>query len=175
MNDIVIAKRYAKAAIQTLTQQQIDTTLNQIHLMREIFASSDEVKQMLVSPYVDKKKKLDFITEVLKDVKNNEFWKQLMKVIVLQNRSQIMQLFFTEFEIMLYQALGQRKVSITFAHQPDDETKSIVKNEIERILKSNIVADIRVDKGIIGGFIAIDKNTVIDASVASHLSRFSSN
>ena len=172
MRDNVIAKRYAKAALQALPMDKHTEALNQIHLMREIFADSEEIKKMLVSPFVKKSLKLDFVDSVTAHVKNSEFWSQVIKVIILKNRSGITKLFFTELEEMLYDELGQRKIDLIFAHEHSEETINNVKKEIEEMLKTGVVLDIRIDKEIIGGFIAIDKNKVIDASVDSHLKKF---
>ena len=172
MKNIIIAKRYAAAAMQSLSPDKYEEVLNQIHLMVEIFGKSEKIKKMLLSAFVKKEDKLNFIKDFTQGVKNQDFWQKILNLLVLKNRSQIMHQFFIEFEIMLYHALDKKKIILTFANAQDDETVDKVKNELERILQKNIVCDIQVDKELIGGFVAIDKNTVIDASIRSNLNRF---
>ncbi|MCL2063084.1 MAG: ATP synthase F1 subunit delta [Candidatus Cloacimonetes bacterium] len=172
MKNIIIAKRYAKAAMQTLNPEIYADILNQIQLMHDVFSNNEAIKRMLASAFVNKEKKLDFINEITELVKNREFWRKSLTVLVLKNRSSIMKLFFIELEEMLYKELNQKKVDIIFARNQDSETIENVKKEVEKILHKNIVCDVHIDKDIIGGFIAIDKNTIIDASVRSNLNRF---
>ena len=171
MKNIIIAKRYAKAAIQSLSPEKYHEVLEQLVYMKEIFKNHKALK-ILTSTVIKVDHKIELVNEVTENIKNKEYWEQMFKVLILKKRCHVLEQFFIEFEDLLYKSLNQKKINLIFAHQQDEETINGVKKEIEKILCHSVVCDVSIDKSIIGGFIAKSREKVIDASVKSNLKRF---
>ena len=172
MKNTLIAKRYAKAAISSLKHEQFQSVLNDLKKMKNLFCSKPEILKYVSSAIIDKHKKLDFLNSLSDNTQNKEFWKQLFKVFVMRKRNSVLLLFFNEFESLLYAGLNQKHIDLIFAHDQDSTIVNSVQKEIENILKNKIICDVHVDKSIIGGFIAVSKDRIIDASVRTNLNNF---
>jgi len=172
MKNIIIAKRYSQAALQVLNPEKYHDILNQIHILKVAFRENPQIIKILVSSIVKRNDKIRILNNLIENFENNDFWQRSFSVLIKKNRSDLIEQFLSEFEELLDKAMDQKRITLIFAHEPDDETVLVVKNAIEEILQSKIVYDIRVDKSIIGGFVAMNKNKLIDASVLSNLCRF---
>lgn len=172
MKYILISKRYAAAAIQSLDSEKLPEILNQIYSMKKTVKDNPEIRKIFSSAIVQKTKKIEFLNSLTENMENQDFWNHLLTVLIYKNRGNILEVFLNEFEKMLDAVLKQKHVRLLLAHEHDQETLDLIKNEIEKTLNSRVVCDVQIDKSIIGGFIASTEGQIIDASIRSNLNRF---
>lgn len=172
MKNILIAKRYASAAIHSLKESDYQKILNQLKAFKRVFKDNPELKKFFASTIIQKDKKIKFLSSITEDLENKDYWNQLISVIIIKNRGIILDIFFVEFEKLLNSHLNQKNVNIVLAHEQDDETLDLIRREIERTLDCKVVFDVEVNKEIIGGFIAHTDSQLIDASIKSNLTKF---
>ena len=172
MKQILIAKRYASAAIESIPPEQYQDTLTQIKTLKTLLAQHPEILKIFSSTIIQKQKKIEFVNQIIETIDNPAFIAQIIKVLVLKQRENILEALLCELHKMLDEKLNQKTICITLAHTPDNDTIEKIKQSVEKTLNSKIVYEIQIDKNIIGGFIATTENIKIDAAVSSNLNRF---
>ena len=172
LKDIILAKRYALAALQCIKQEDYQKTSDETFELRKMFKSIPDLGKYFTSSVIHKQQKQDFIQSIFSDFYNREFWESIFTVFIIKNRGNLIELFLKTFDLLLIEALDQTHIDLILAHEQDNETVGLIDQEVERILGCKVITDVTIDKEIIGGFIALAKNQIIDASVRSQLRRF---
>jgi len=168
----ILAKRYAQATLNTLSADKYHDVFVQIEIMKQLINENPKLGEIVRSKLVKNEAKIEFLSNILANVPDKEFWMKIFKVMILKNRSEIMILFLYEFDSLLKAHLQMKDVKLILAHEQDQKTLDTIREEIEGFLKSKVLYKIQMDKKILGGFIAISDNKMIDASVLTSLNRF---
>ena len=172
MKDIILSKRYAIAALLCIKKEDYQKASDETFELRKLFKENPELTKIFTSSIVKKKHKLDFIDGLFDNFHNNIFWENIFKVLVTKNRGNLIELFLKSLDILLIEALDQTHINLILAHEQDKKTVNLIENEVEIILGNKIITDVSIDKEIIGGFIALTKNQIIDASIRTQLRKF---
>ena len=172
MKDIIIAKRYASAALKSLNTNKYIEILDQLYYIKMVFTENPKAIKILTSKIIRKEHKVSLIKSVTEEIKNKDFWQQMFFVLIKKNRIDLLELFFGELEKSLFQVLNQEQINLIFARQQEKETIDNIKKSIEKILNKKVIYNIQIDEELIGGFVAKSRNKVIDASIRSNLNRF---
>jgi F-type H+-transporting ATPase subunit delta len=172
MKNMLIAKRYANAAVQNLNPEKYQEVSHEASTLKKFFEDNPNYLRWLSSPIIHKEKKKEFFTALIENLKNKDFWASLFKVFIAKQRCDILDSFLTEFDYLLIENLQQTHINLILAHPQDEATIATIKTGIEKILKCKVTCDVSIDKDIIGGFVVMTRNQIIDASVRSQLQRF---
>ena len=140
--------------------------------MKQLFSESLEVKRFMSSPIIKNELKLELVRALLEDMQGKEFWIQMLTVLFLNQRGNLLDTFFIEFERTLNQHLNQKTVKLTLANELDPPTMDLIQREVESILGCKVVFKIHMDKDIVGGFIAESDTKYIDSSIRTNVNRF---
>lgn len=173
MKHLILAKRYVLAALANLPQEKHQVIYDQLEMMRKVLTDHPEVDKIITSEIVKKPQKIEFISSLLENLENKDFWVQFFKVLILKNRCSLIKVCLNEFEVLLCERLRLKHIKLTVAHTPDSETLAVLATELEKILKCKAIFQIEIDEQILGGFIASTADQVIDASIRTSLLRFS--
>jgi len=168
----ILAKRYAQATLNTLPTEKYQDIFHQFEVMKNIIKTHPKLREIIRSKIVRNEQKLEFLRNILEGVENNDFWMRAFTVLILKNRSEIIGLFLHEFDILLKKTLRMKDVKLILANEHDNQTLDNIREEIEIFLDSKVLYEVQLDKNILGGFIAISDNKMIDASVLTSLHRF---
>ena len=172
MKQKILARRYAQATLDSMTSDKYQEILAQVIFMKRFIKKYPKLGEIVRSKVVRNDSKLEFLDGILGTMENKEFWMKIFRVMVLKNRSDIMELFLDEFDNLLKLKLRIKDVKLVLAHKHDKGTLNHIRGEIETHLNSKISYETHIDKSILGGFIAISDNKTVDASVLTSLMRF---
>ena len=172
MKVVLIAKRYAKAALDILQPDMYEEILKEVKILRAIFDGHPEIKKFLSATIIAKHPKTALYYNLTSGFKHQEFWNSLFKVFIIKKRNNIVHQFFREFEHMIYEQLNTAYVRIFTAHNHDKQTLDTIQTYVETVLHKKTVYSAHIDKSLIGGFVAKTKERTIDASVKRNLNKF---
>ena len=173
MKHLTLAKRYVSAALSNLTSDKHQKIYEQLELMRKVLTEHPEVNKIITSKIIKKPRKIEFVSTLVENLENKDFWVQFFTVLILKNRCSLITVCLSEFEDLLCEYLKLKHIRLTLAHEADSETLAVLKKEIEKILNCTAIIRIESDREILGGFIARTSDKVIDASIRTSLMRFS--
>jgi ATP synthase F1 delta subunit len=175
MKKVLIAKRYAMAALDYLTPDKYETVLKEVKILRRVFEEDPGILKFLSAAIIKKHPKTNLYYHLTANFQNVDFWFELFKVINGKKRNNIVLQFFREFEHLIYKKLNYTYVRIYTTHHHDSETLKQIQSYVESILKTKTVYSTYIDKSLMGGFVAKTKEKTIDASVKHNLKLFKRN
>ncbi len=141
-----------------------------VALLADLYRRSKEVRNFLVSPFVERKAKLAFLSSLAKKLKvpseAMEVFEYLLDINGFSLLSDIRRIYDHEIEKLMKTTKG----TLYLATDLGRDTKKIV-SAIEKAVGLELEVDVKVDESLIGGFLFKTHGMVIDASVRRQLDR----
>jgi len=162
-----IARRYAKALVEVLSDEQIGKVLEELKSLLELFDESS--LKYLKSPIVPVEKKKELLQLVVEKIKISNELSRVLQLMAEKNRLGVLKEFCNEFEILANEKLGLIKAEIISATELDEKTVKRIAEKIEKLFKRKPEISIKIDPSLIGGFIIKVADKVIDASIRTQL------
>ncbi|SMO53991.1 ATP synthase F1 subcomplex delta subunit [Balnearium lithotrophicum] len=165
--EVRIARRYAKALSEVLTDDKIEKVLEELKTLLSLF--DDKAIRYFKSPIIPTEKKRELLSNVLQKVEVTEELKKVLNLMAERDRLGLLKEFSEEFEKFADARLGVVKAEITSATELDSEVLEKIKAKIEEIFKKKAEVTVKIDPSLIGGFIVRVADKVLDASVKTQL------
>jgi F-type H+-transporting ATPase subunit delta len=169
MRESRIAARYALAlfniAVKSGNADMVAVDLNQL---RSFSASHKGFLQFLRSPNITSDEKMTFLRTIF----TTRLSPQLLSffdLLLRKHRIALLPDIAIEFERLLEDYQGLIKARVVTAVQIDDDTKSRLKEKLEKISGKKIEIIQKIDRSIIGGIIVYMHNRIIDRSIRREL------
>jgi len=172
LKEIIIAKRYAKAALQCLKPNDYKVVSKEVYDLRLFFDKNPQIQKYISSPMIKKEEKISLFNSIIEEYNYKDFWNRTFNIIISKQRSDIIPFFLKMLDILLIDALDQLHIDLILAHEQDSHIVDLIEDKLSDILGRRVVSNIIIDDNIIGGFIGITQNQIVDASVKSQLNRF---
>ena len=172
MKNKLIAQRYANAVIMNVNEDLYTSIMEDVYILNQIFASSPESIKIIDSFLLSVPKRIELSKNITAKLNNKNIWKNLFEILIKKHRFSIILDILNEIEIFILQSRNQLKVLLKIAHSISNETLEKIKNEIVKILKKDIVLNIKIAPEIIGGFVAEAESIHIDGSIKNNLIKF---
>lgn len=162
------AIRYAKAileiAVSSGKANQVNEDMNSIIAA---VASSDDLKQFLLSPIVTSDLKLNVLTEVFSSVQKET--KSLFKLLQANKRFEILVAIATQFNTQFDEMNGVEVANVTTAFPITADLEAQILAKAATISTKKLTIHNTVDPSIIGGFILRIGDKQYNASVSNRL------
>jgi F-type H+-transporting ATPase subunit delta len=165
--EVRIARRYAKALSEVLTDDKIEKVLEELKTLLSLF--DDKAIRYFKSPIIPTEKKRELLSNVLQKVEVTEELKKVLNLMAERDRLGLLKEFSEEFEKFADARLGVVKAEITSATELDSEVLEKIKSKIEEIFNKKAEVTVKIDPSLIGGFIVKVADKVLDASVKTQL------
>jgi F-type H+-transporting ATPase subunit delta len=165
-----IAKRYGYALFDVYKE------ISQRELIRDIFSQFVEMLkqykdlyEIFISPVIKNSEKIKLLEDLLKNMKYEERFLNFLKLLIYNNRFKYIYSIY-DFLIDLYNEDSRLVVANLYvAEVPDKSILSDLQNELESLICYKVLFDIKVKKDILGGFMIVLKDKLIDASIKKAL------
>ncbi len=169
MTSSKVAIRYAKSFIDISIEKEILNTVAQdFDLVVNTFADSADLLRAIKSPLVKSEIKKNILTEIFsKKISKDSL--DFISFIITKSREEILVDILKTFESLRDKHIGVVKVDVITAFDFSDDQKTRLQQRFESYLKKKARLTYKVDKNIIGGFIAKVGDTVYNASVIHQL------
>ena len=169
MRNLRIASRYAKALLSLAEENQIiDEAYESMSVVLDVFEKNRELKVLLSSPIVRESRKVNIVQKIFENKVNKLILKYLL-IITRKKRSFLIEPIAVEYKRLHKLKLNIETVTVTTAHDIDDEIKGKVIKVARHITDKKIEFQNIVDLSIIGGFILKIGDYYYDASIRRSL------
>jgi len=168
----LIAQRYANAVIMNVNEDLYASIMDDVTILNQIFASSPESIKIIDSFLLSIPKRIELTKDITAKLKNKNIWKNLFEILIKKHRFSIILDILIEIEIFILHSRNQIKVVLKIAHSISNEILDKIKNKIVKILKKDIILNIKITPEIIGGFVAEAESIHIDGSIKNNLIKF---
>ena len=171
MNISSITVRYAKAIYQAASEENvIDNVNNDITALDAIIKESPEFKSVINSPTLKISEKKN-ILEVLFKGKMADVIFNFLVLLVENKREMYLEDICRNFHTQYKRDQGIKEAVFTTTYKLEDTTREQVEKKIAAIFSSKVTLTEKVDESIIGGFTLKVDDQLVDASIASQLTK----
>ncbi len=170
MNRSIISVRYAKALFQIGLEDSklMEKIYADCNLILSIMKEDDILNQLLNNAIIPVSKKTEAIENVFKNFINKTTL-QLIKVVVENNRSILLESILQNFIDFYKDNSGIKNVSLITAHTLSEKEQKEIKKELEKRLNSSLDVNYKTNEDIIGGMIVIVDGKQVDSSISGSL------
>jgi len=175
VKNILIARRYSLAVFKSIKNNDYNSYLQDIVAIRSLFNENKSLSKETDSYLISIDKKIAFADSIAAELQNKDIWKNLFDLLIERHKFSIILIIINDLEHLILDASNTTKVILKVAHQQSGETIENIKSQIKKILKKEVILDIKIKPEIIGGFIAETESMQIDGSVKNNLEKFKQN
>lgn len=170
MRNKLVALRYVKAILANISSDQENSVLADIVTLNKLF--SNDIVAKIDSKLLNIRQKKEFTSLAAEHLENRNLWSRLFDLLLEKDRFNIINEILTEMDKTILANNNIERVVLKLASQQSPEIINSIKVKIEKILKKEVVLEIKIDSEIIGGFEATSESKVIDASIRNSLKKF---
>jgi F-type H+-transporting ATPase subunit delta len=159
------AYRYAKA-IYSLAQEQktLDDTFDDMEMLRDTFASSSSLRNVLKNPVIHLSKKAEIAVEIFKSA--NELTIKLLHLLAQKNRIHQLDQVADAFVELYETAHNIQRATVFSANKLDEATIKDIRKKIKELTGSEAELKQEIDASLIGGLLLKINDKQFDASVS---------
>jgi len=169
MSDFKVSIRYASSLLETAKEKNtLDAVSRDMELVYRIIEENAQLKSVLASPIIKSPVKLSIMTDIFKPVISQDSL-DFIKFIIDKSREDVLFSIVRKFLELKDETLGIVNVEVVAAVEFTPEQEAELRGRMEGLLKKSVRLNFRIDRLIIGGFIARVGDTVYDASLKHQL------
>lgn len=169
MGNFRVASRYAKSLIRLSEDKNIFNSVSEsADLVFNTLKDSKELRAVLRNPIIKQEIKKEVLKEIFSGKVSSEV-DTFFNLIIEHNREDILFEIISRFIDLKNEKLGIVNAIVKSAIDLDDESKSRIKKELDDFTKKKVNITFKVDSSLIGGFIVLINDQVIDSSIKNQL------
>ena len=162
------AQRYAKAILDlAIDQNNAKETNENMKLLSNTIAASDDLQLMLTSPVVKSADKKAVLRQVFKD--GNAITIGLFDILIENKRVDILQDVAKKYTFLFDQMNKTEVATVTTAVPLTKELEAKVLAKVKELTGNDVSLENKIDESIIGGFILRVGDLQYNASIANKL------
>jgi F-type H+-transporting ATPase subunit delta len=164
-----VAKRYATALFYVAQEQgKLDKFQENLEMLSALIRGNPGLRETLESPVVAISKKKAIFLELEKKLGLETGVKNLILILLDQDRAAVFPLLDLVFRDMADEALGQVRATVISA-APLGDQESQIKGLLEKSLGRKVLLETRVNSQLLGGMIIQVGDKVFDGSLTRQL------
>ncbi len=168
MVDSKVSFRYASSLLGLAVEKKIlDAVSMDIEFLKSAIQENAHLRSLLESPVVKPQIKASIIEEILS--KGHTETKKFVRFVIDKSRENLLYGIASKFLELRDEHIGFVTVSIKTAYEFTDEQKKRLKEKLENFLNKKVGFSFKIDKSLIGGFVAQVNDTVYNASLKHQL------
>ena len=167
----VVARRYAKALVETVAEQEGDfeAVHGELRDMGAIIDGSRDLRQLLYSPSVRLDVKGGIVGDLLERVQLSALSSTFVKLLLEKGRLRHLVSIAETFEQMANERMGRLKVTVTSATPLTKTNIKQLSTELTKTTGKTILMETIVDPALIGGLVVRIGGQVLDGSIRHQL------
>lgn len=167
-----VAKRYAQALFSLGEEKgQLDEYGQALAQVAELFAASQELRQVLLNPAIKLEERRGVLAALAKRAEWPALFRNFTMLLLDKDRLRYIDAIAEAFRRRLDAHQGRAQARVTSAVALDDEQIKTLKKRLDELTGMDVVMTTDVDDELIGGLVARVGSTVYDGSVRTHLQR----
>ncbi|MCK9281173.1 MAG: ATP synthase F1 subunit delta [Melioribacteraceae bacterium] len=169
MGNFRVASRYAKSLIRLSEEKSIFNSVSEsADLVFNTLKNSKELRAVLKNPIIKQETKMEILKQIFSGKVSSEV-DTFFNLIIEHNREDILFEIISRFIDLKNEKLGIVNAVVKSAIELDDETKSKIQKQLEDFTKKKVILSFKVDISLIGGFVVLINDQVIDSSIKNQL------
>ncbi|MBL0321526.1 MAG: ATP synthase F1 subunit delta [Ignavibacteria bacterium] len=170
MSTLKIARRYAKAILETAVERKIaDEVEKDMEYFGQVGDSSKDLRAMLRSPIIDVSVKKQVVRDIF-SAKLNPLTLDFMMLILDKGRGHLWREIVMEYGAMLDDVKNIERIRVTSAVDLADPERGQLEKTLAHRLNKTVIATYDVDPTILGGAVVRVGDEVLDGSLRHQLS-----
>ena len=167
----VVARRYAKALVETVAEQEGDfeAVHGELRDMGAIIDGSRDLRQLLYSPSVRLDVKGGIVGDLLERVQLSALSSTFVKLLLEKGRLRHLASIAETFERMANERMGRLKVTVSSATPLTKTNIKKLSTELTKATGKTILMETVVDPALIGGLVVRIGGQVLDGSIRHQL------
>lgn len=163
------AKRYAAAIFALAVEQQIVEQIHEdLHDWQRLLCEHGLLRAIFYSPQGDRGARLELIQELLRG-KTSVLLMRFLQLLMEKNRQHLFDAVVYEFDRLFRRWKNQLSVKVTTAFELNDEQQKRLKELLAQKWHKEILLEVHVDAGLLGGLILEADGRRIDLSLRCRL------
>lgn len=172
MRKTTIAKRYAKALIETGqetgTSKEIARELRDVFV---IFSSNPEAMVFLLNPMYKLEDRKGLVEKICDSLKISDIIKRFLILLVQGRKVSIFQDICNEYYRMEDEIAGRIRAKVESSVDLTDNLKTNIKDKLQRLTSKEVILTTDRNPNLIGGLVIRVGNMIFDGSVKTQLER----
>jgi F-type H+-transporting ATPase subunit delta len=170
---LAAASRYARALADLVLTPgsglSPEQAIDQLQAFSAVLASSDELRNIMLSPAVAVSKKHAVIKRLEAGLGFSPLIRNFLSVVVQHRRVALFKSIIESLELILDERLGLAKADISSASELSAPQRARLEAQLSRLAGKNVRCDYRIDPNLVGGAVARIGSTVYDGSLRGQL------
>lgn len=164
-----VASKYAGALFAAAEDQRLlDTTQQELHLVRGLVRDVPDLMAVLQHPRMDADRKKGIVTRALA-THVSPLTLDFLSLLIDKKRANLLEIIIQEFDRLLDEARGIQRAEVRSAVPLDDELVALLTERLTTLTGKKVVLRRVVEPGLLGGLVIHVGGQLIDGSLASHL------
>lgn len=169
MQETTVGRNYAEALLElALSDEAVEDYADWMKWIGALVRDEPEVRSFLDTPRIKPAEKKRVLRESLEG-KVPERLLRFLLVVIDKRRQRLLPQMAEEFTRLANEHFGRLQVDVTLAAEPDDALKLELERRLSELLEREVIAQYRVNRGIIGGVVVKVGDRVMDGSVRHRL------
>ena len=169
----VFVARYASAFLDVVTAAGLDTAAldRQFSDFIATWDASAELREFFANPAIPAVEKVGFLDKLNKKLKLQKELRNLLAVLIDNNRIGQVREVAEAWRRQLQQRLGIQEAEIVTARELSEKDRGELVDEIGKLAGARVEASFKLDPSILGGTVVRIGSTVYDGSLRGRLDR----
>jgi F-type H+-transporting ATPase subunit delta len=165
-----IVRRYGVALVDVFKKEGgIERLKETLEMFINIVKRNENFFNLLISPVISKKDKINILNTVVCKISSNKAFFNFLCLLILNNRFKYIYSIYSYILDIYYEENNISLAILLLVDKPEDPILEKLKTKIEKLIGRKVLFDVKIKKDILGGFIIILKDKIIDASIKRFL------
>lgn len=170
---LALASRYARALADIVLAPGGSVTaedaIKQIAQFEDVLKSSDELRNVLLSPAVRPARKRAVVSKLGEQFGTSKVVRNFLFVVMDRRRIGMLSEIRGAFQMQLDERLGIVRAHVQSAHELSAVQRASIEGQLSRLSGKGVRGEFAIDPNLIGGAVARVGSTIYDGSVRGRL------
>lgn len=170
--EIKIIKNYANSLFaQAKIESYEERIIEEIKLFGACLFSSDDFKEVMLSPIINKNQKNNIIKSIIQKYNLSDLAKYFLFTLVKNSRMHLLINIITEIERLYKEQMGIKAVTVFSTSHLEPKELELIKIFLEKSLNTKVEINQEINKSLLGGIIIKYDSKLIDFSIYGVLNK----
>ncbi|MEK6693691.1 MAG: ATP synthase F1 subunit delta [Nitrospirota bacterium] len=165
----ILAKRYAKALLEPLTEEDAGSVRKYLDNFQNLLQVSPEMRKLFLSPVFGLEEKRGVLKVLSERLGFSGETRRFLGLLLEKDRLRYFREIRTFYETLLYERKNRVKAHVTSYNSLSQDHEELLKESLRHLTKKDVELDIRVDPSLIGGLVVRIGDVIYDGSIKGQL------
>ncbi|UCC38842.1 MAG: ATP synthase F1 subunit delta [Candidatus Aminicenantes bacterium] len=170
MKNQILVKRYTQGLVNSIkSEKEFRALYEELTDFSQLTSTHEELKEILLSPFIPKSKKREIVEELLAKKAFGEKASRFVLLLLENNRFDLLHDILDSLPELWNEERGILTFEVASVVPLKEDQKEKIQEKLELLEKKPVVLKYRIDPDLIGGLWIKKGNIVYDTSIRGHL------